>query len=295
MEQSVDLKQVLGYKFQPQAVSYNRRDVLTYALGIGACEERFAYEDDGDFATFPTYPVVLSMKGTSSDVVQFGTGGDMIPPGLVIDPGRLLHGEQSIELFGDLPTEGEFTQESRVVGFWDKGKGALMETETLMKDAQGTVVCKLGSGIFFRGLTGFGGERGDSAPKNVPPKRAPDVVEEIQTRPEQALLYRLSGDYNPLHADPSMAQMVGFERPILHGLCSFAISARGVLKGLCDNDPSKLRSVQVRFVSPVYPGETLVVEAWRDGNGAIFQTKVKERNLLVIANARADFTPRSRL
>lgn len=166
-----------------------------------------------------------------------------------------------------------------------------MKQESLLVDAKGTQYAKLISGVFIRGLGGFGGEKQPAEPTYSPPSRAPDAVGEFKTSPHQALLYRLSGDYNPLHADPKVAKMVGFPGPILHGLATFGIAASTILQTLFNNDPAQFKAVRVRFASPVFPGETLVTEMWKEGKDVIFQSKVKERNIVVLSNAVFESNP----
>jgi 3-hydroxyacyl-CoA dehydrogenase/3a,7a,12a-trihydroxy-5b-cholest-24-enoyl-CoA hydratase len=160
-----------------------------------------------------------------------------------------------------------------VLNFFDKGKGGLLEIEDTTYD-KGEPICRTVGGIYIRGLGGFGGERGPSRDKeNIPPQRAPDAVQEETTRETQAQIYRLSGDYNPLHIDPDLAQMVGFKKPILHGLCTYGYACRALIKAFAENDPSKMKSLRVRFANTVIPGDTLVTEMWDLGNGNIvFQT-----------------------
>jgi len=201
------------------------------------------------------------------------------------DPNMILHGEQSIEILKTLPLEAEFDVKTTVLGVYDKGKGMLMQQQSVLVDSAGVEYVKLIGGVFVRGLGGFGGEKQAPEKTYTPPNRAPDAVGEFVTSPHQALLYRLSGDYNPLHADPAVAKKVGFPGPILHGLASFGIAAQTILKTLLNNDPTLFKAIRVRFASPVFPGETLVTEMWKDGKDIIFQTKVKERNIVVISNA----------
>eukprot|EP01102_Stenamoeba_stenopodia_P006485 TRINITY_DN1778_c0_g1_i7.p1 TRINITY_DN1778_c0_g1~~TRINITY_DN1778_c0_g1_i7.p1 ORF type:complete len:310 (-),score=58.91 TRINITY_DN1778_c0_g1_i7:45-932(-) len=293
---SVNVAKVLATQFEPVPVSYTRRDLILYALGVGASELKFTYENDEAFSALPTYPVVLGMKGTTSDVVPFGSGYQAIEE-FPIDPAMILHGEQSLELLaGALPLEGRFTNKSKIIGLYDKGKGAVMVTETLTYDERDTPLVRAVSSIFVRGAGGFGGDRGPSGVANQPPNRAPDAVVTEKTTDNQALLYRLSGDYNPLHIDPEMATMVGFKKPILHGLCTFGFAARAVLKQYLNNNTKLFKAISVRFANPVYPGETLATEMWKEGNKIIFQVKVVERNVVVVSNGCVDVgTEKARL
>lgn len=285
---NVEPEKTIGYEYPPLPVSYNRRDAILYSLGIGANDLKYTFEGDEEFSLFPTYPVVLTFKGTKHDIVPFGE--NMGIPGLSFDPSMILHGEQYLEVLRHpLPVDGQFVNKAKITGLYDKGKGALVVTETNMCNESGQPLVKMISGTFIRGLGGFGGDKGPSGPVNVPPQRPPDAVLEDTTLPQQALIYRLSGDYNPLHANPMFAQMVGFERPILHGLCTFGFAAKAVIKQFANNDPTKFKSISVRFSSPVLPGETLVTQMWREGrNKIIFQTLVKERNKVVISNAAVE-------
>jgi len=188
-----------------------------------------------------------------------------------------------------VPPKGNWTSRPRITGVYDKGKGALVVMETEMIDESGEVAVVSVSSTFIRGIGGFGGARGPAVEENVKiPSRAPDISHAEKTSEHQAWIYRLSADYNPLHIDPGVAEMAGFKRPILHGLCSFGFAARAILKNCCANDPKKFKSIRVRFVSPVYPGETLVTEMWKESqNRIVFQVKVQERNVVVIGNAVA--------
>eukprot|EP00004_Rigifila_ramosa_P005693 TRINITY_DN16360_c0_g1_i1.p1 TRINITY_DN16360_c0_g1~~TRINITY_DN16360_c0_g1_i1.p1 ORF type:complete len:298 (-),score=69.14 TRINITY_DN16360_c0_g1_i1:34-927(-) len=297
MAEKTDAKKIVGFKYPVEEASYNARDLIIYSLGIGSNDLAFTYELHENFAAFPTYPVVLAFKGTSSDVLSFPPPSMMVfPDGMPsVNPAMILHGEQYLEVLRPLETEGKFKIQSRVIGFHDKGKGALQENETLMLNEAGEPVVKLVMGSFMRGVKGFE-SAGETYSKNYPaPSRAPDAVVEIKTSPDQALLYRLSGDYNPLHADPETATSVGFEKPILHGLCSFGIAARAVLSQFAGNDPTLFKAMKVRFASIVYPGETLVTEMWKEGNRIIFEVKVKERGTIAINNAYVDLHTKAKL
>lgn len=235
-------------------------------------------------AAYGADPVVLGFKGTSHDVVPFPPPTlSATPDGMpVVNPAMILHGEQSLELLRPLnPDGGELQCETKVVSFFNKGKGTLMESETLIKDTDGPVA-RLVSGSFVRGLTGFEGKGRKLPPRVQIPKREPDARESFQTLPTQAQLYRLSGDYNSLHIDPEIATSVGFPAPILHGLCTMGVAARALYKRYCGGDPAKFKSIRVRFASPCFPGETLETVMWESGNTVLFQTRVKERNVVVI-------------
>jgi 3-hydroxyacyl-CoA dehydrogenase/3a,7a,12a-trihydroxy-5b-cholest-24-enoyl-CoA hydratase len=215
--------------------------------------------------------------------------GLLSAPGVEINPMMILHGEQYIEIRKQpAPTGGKLTCKPKISSIYDKGKGALIEIEVETFDESGEVVHYNVFGTFVRGEGGFGGEKGPAA-GNEAPDRAPDKVVEMPTMPQQALLYRLSGDINPLHADPAFAGMAGFDKPILHGLCTFGHTGRAILKTYCDNDPEKLKSIKCRFTRHVFPGETIVTEMWDEGGGKIlFQVRTKERpEETSIANAVA--------
>jgi acyl dehydratase len=200
----------------------------------------------------------------------------------------LLHGEQYMEIRKHpVPTAGKLTTYPKVANIYDKGKGALIELEAETKDEAGDVVYYNVFGTFIRGEGGFGGEKGPAA-GNEPPERAPDKVVEMKTLPQQALIYRLSGDINPLHADPNFASMAGYEKPILHGLCTFGFACRAILKSYCDNDPEKFKSVKVRFSRHVFPGETIITEMWEEDGRIIFQVKTAERGEVAISNAAVE-------
>jgi acyl dehydratase/putative sterol carrier protein len=280
---------LLNSETPPSPVAYNKRDLILYALGVGATDLRYTYEGDSDFQAIPTYSTCFPFKGDSYDIVPFGGGSMASFPGAKFNPAMILHGEQETEVLSHpIPLEGNFVSKSKVIGVYDKGqgKGAVIVRETLTIDAAtNKKIFRNVTTIFVRGLGGFGGDRGPAQQNIEPPKRAPDAVQEDKTTANQALLYRLSGDYNPLHADPMLAQMVGFKQPILHGLCSYGYSCRAVLNKFCDNETKNFKLIKARFASPVFPGETLVTEMWKEGNRVIFVTKVKERNLVVINNA----------
>lgn len=274
---------VKGSEFEPNVFKYTSRDACLYALGIGFGQDpinknelKFAYEGSQEFSVFPTYSI------------NFGFGflpniGEI--PGLEFNPMMLLHGEQYLELKSPLPTEAEVTNSARVSEVLDKKSGVLLIIDSECVDQNGDTLAYNQYKIFIRGLGGFGGEREKSQELIELPSRPPDIVEEEKTLPHQALLYRLSGDRNPLHADPELASVGGFDRPILHGLCTFGFSAKAIMKHFANYDVSKFRSMQGRFSAHVFPGETLRIKMWQENKKILFQTIVVERNEIVLRNA----------
>lgn len=283
------------------AVSYNQRDLLLYACGIGCHELKYVYEYDDDFAAFPTYPVVLAFKGTDQDVCGFPSETMMAmintPPLKGVK--GVLDGERYIECVAPIdPEGGEFLLQQRLVGIHKRGSGASVETEARLVDKDGKVFYKFLSGTFMLGARNFTDAGTSYSAKIAPPARSPDKVEEFVTSPFQAQLYRLSGDYNPLHVDPMNAKMMGFKVPILHGLCSLGIATRAVIKAFANNDSSRFRALKLRFSKPVLPGQTIVTQMWKDGahpNRIVFNCIVKETGTIVISNAYIELTPVAKL
>jgi acyl dehydratase len=210
---------------------------------------------------------------------------------MAVNPAMVLHGEQRIELSGPIPTHGTVTTTPTIRAVYDKGKGAVIVVVAVTIDDTGTVLFKNTFTTFARGEGGFGGDRGPTGAKNAPPSRPADAVVRAKTLPQQALIYRLSGDMNPLHADPEFAKLGGYQQPILHGLCSFGYVGRAVLRTYCGNEPVRLQSLDVRFSGVVFPGETIVTEMWlEDGGRVVLQARTEERGDVVISNAAATVT-----
>ena len=289
----IDVDQALGYQFPELKSSYDERDLAMYALGVGAATNptddrdlQLVYELHGKgMKALPTYGVIPALN----TIFTLGKEGKTAP-GLNYSLDRVLHGEQYTELMRPLPLKAKLTHKSRISKIFDKGKNALVVTEVVSYDEQGNELTKNEITTFVRGAGGWGGDRGPSQDVNVPPDRAPDKVVEDKIPPHQALLYRLSGDWNPLHADPGFAKAFGFERPILHGLCTFGYAGRHVVQAFApDGNPDWFRSIRVRFAATVMPGDTLVTEMWKENDQKIiFRCKVKERDQVVVSNAAVE-------
>lgn len=261
----------VGARSEPVRHSWTSRDAILYALGVGA--GAVDPLDELAFTTENTNGVEQQVLPTMAVVLGAGGGGAFASIGS-FNPAMLVHGEEAIELHRPIPVAGEVETVGEIIGIYDKGKGALVELRSVSTDtATGQPLLTVTMSAFIRGEGGWGGDRGPSGPKNPPPERAPDHEQAYMTRSDQALLYRLSGDRNPLHSDPSFAAMGGFDRPILHGLCTYGFTGRALLHRLCAGDPARFRSMEGRFSSPVLPGERLTVRMWDTGPGeAVFQT-----------------------
>ncbi|KAI0649674.1 peroxisomal dehydratase [Trametes meyenii] len=273
----IDLASAVGWQEDDQHVSWNQRDVLIYAVGIGAKKDDFALinELDKSWAPFPTYPVVLPFKGTNQDVVNFRelmTGGKRAPGLPKFDPNRGVHGSQSIEILKPLPAESGpgWKVKKRIVAVSENKSGIILENELLLVDAHDTPYAKLYSASFNLGAKATGGTfakriAGPPQAAPVPKDRAPDWVVRDQTTPEQAVAYRLSGDYNELHINPAIGASTGFGGVILHGLATFGFAARAVVSAVGGGDPRALTLFGVRFTAPVKPGDALETRVWEVG------------------------------
>ncbi|KAF9069232.1 hydroxysteroid dehydrogenase [Rhodocollybia butyracea] len=272
--------------------SYTERDIILYNLGVGATanELKWTYEvvsqtkiyepnRDDEFAAIPTFGVIPQFSASSA--LPF----DWLPN---FNPAKLLHGEQFLSIKGPIPTSGDLVSSARVLEALDKGKAAAVTTIVETRDKHsGQLVFENQSTVYIRGSGGFGGrrtgtDRGPATAPNDPPQRAPDAISEERTHSSQAALYRLSGDMNPLHILPEFAAIGGFDKPILHGLCSMGIAGKHVLQAF-----GPFEDIKVRFAGVVYPGETLVTEMWKEGSKVIFLSKVKERDTIILASAGA--------
>lgn len=277
----IDYDKLMAYDIPEVRQSYGPRECAFYALSIGVGQDPMDRADlsfvgAGQLTPFPTLPLVLGHPGFW-----------LSNPDTGVDAVRLVHGEQGITLYAPLPSEGTVVGKTRVVGIIDKGegRGALLYSEKQLRDAEtGALYATTRSTTFLRGDGGFGGPVGPVKAFHIVPDTAPEIVHETVTRPEQALWYRWNGDNNPLHLDPDVAAKAGFERPILHGLCSLGIAAHGLVATLCKGDPQRLKGLDARFTAMVTPGETLRTEIWADGS---FRTCAVERDVVVIGNGLA--------
>jgi acyl dehydratase len=278
----IDYQKLKNWPIPTIEQRYTERDTMLYALGLGCGADpidredlRFVYEDG--LRALPMMGVVLA-----------GPGFWLKDPATGVDWKKVLHGEQGLILHQPLPASGTVTGASRITEIIDRGdKGAFLYSERVVVDATGQKLCTLTSTTVLRGDGGFGGPTGPAPEPHPVPPRAPDLAVDLPTLPQAALIYRLSGDYNPLHADPEVAKAVGFPRPILHGLCTFGVAGRALLKACCGNDPTRLREMRLRFSAPVLPGETIRTELWRDGAVVSFRARVVERDVVVLNNGRA--------
>jgi acyl dehydratase len=277
----IDREKALAHRFPPGEGGYERDDVILYHLGIGAGnpptdENELQYTYERRLKVLPTFAVVVGIGG----------GGLRKVPGLDFNPALLLHGEQAVEVHRPLPPEAsKLHGQTRLRDIYDKGKAALAVLENSVSDAEGPLWTTR-MALFLRGEGGFGGPAGPSV-GNDPPDRAPDGVLETSTLPQQALLYRLCGDKNPLHADPEFARRGGFDRPIIHGLCSYGLTCKAVCDGVLGGDVTRIRGYEARFRGVAFPGETYLTEYWHEDGGILLQAKSKERDgAIIISNAR---------
>ncbi|XP_020219414.1 enoyl-CoA hydratase 2, peroxisomal [Cajanus cajan] len=284
----------LSHKFPHTTYSYTERDAALYALGVGAClsdavdtdELKYVYHGDGQkfIKVLPTFAAILPNMFQS---------GVLDLPGLEYDPRLLLHGQQYIELYKPFPSSCHIHNKVSLAGLHDKGKAAILEVETKSYEKEsGDLLCMNRTTVYLRGAGGFSKTSKPFSYTNYPgkqtstvkiPESKPFSVFEDRTQPSQALIYRLSGDYNPLHSDPMIAKVAGFSQPILHGLCTLGFAVRAIIKKICRGDPDLIKSIVGRFLLHVYPGETLVTEMWLEGSRVIYRTKVKERNRAVLS------------
>lgn len=260
----------VGSESEPTTVSWTSKDALLYAVSLGAGTSELQYTTENtngvEQQVLPTFPVVIP-----------GGGGTRISMG-TFNPAMLVHGSQSVTLHKTLPVNGTASVVSKIAAMYDKGKAGVVVLETRATGQDGEPLYTTGASLFIRGEGGWGGDRGPSGAVNVPPDRAPDHSITYVTSPDQALLYRLNGDRNPLHSDPSFAAMGGFDRPILHGLCTYGFTGRALTHAVCGGESSRFKHIEGRFASPVIPGEALTISIWNTADGeAVFTTAVGDR------------------
>jgi acyl dehydratase len=281
----IDYEKLIHFEIPEVEQKLTTRDTMLYALGVGLGadpmdENQLKFVYDEKLVALPTMAIILAYPGPW--YAKSGTG---------ITRTHVVHGEQGFTIHRPLPVEGTVVGRTQIESVLDKGKdkGALVLTRTTVREkSSGEVVCTLTSTSFCRADGGFGGASGPTAPVHGIPERTADLTCDLPTLPQAALIYRLSGDYNPLHADPAYAQKAGFKRPILHGRATFSIAGHALLKACCGYEPAKLKSMQGRFSSPVYPGEVIRTEMWVDGGIVTFRSTVPHRNVTVINNGRAE-------
>ncbi|ATY10840.1 3-alpha,7-alpha,12-alpha-trihydroxy-5-beta-cholest-24-enoyl-CoA hydratase [Amycolatopsis sp. AA4] len=270
----IDPAVAIGADLGEVRFAWTPSDVLLYHLAVGAgadpvAERELRYTYERDLRVLPTFATVAAnLRTFEPPALNF--------PGVDIDLAKVLHGKQEIALHRPIPAEGKAVARTRIADVFDKGKAAVLVQETEVADESGAPLWTARSSIFARGEGGFGGERGPSD-KIEWPDREPDAVLDVPTLPQQALLYRLCGDRNPLHADPAFAKAAGFDRPILHGLCTYGVVAKAVVDAFLDGDPERVSAFGTKFAGVVFPGENLRVRVWRENGRLLVTTTASER------------------
>ena len=284
---ALNFDRLMNFRLGPVTIDFAPRDTILYALGVGygydpLDEAQLRFVDEKELLAAPTMAVVIGAGAWLLQDPEFG-----------VTKTGLVHGEQGFTMHRPFPCKGPLGVETRVTEVVDKGagKGALVVSETTLTDpADNARVATISSTSFCRADGGFGGPRNvvnPTAPAAPAPERMPDIVCDLPTVAQAALIYRLSGDYHALHIDPQFARAAGFERPILHGRCTFGIAGHALLRSCCDYDPTRLQAMACRFSAPVYPGEIVRTEIWRDGTRAQFRSTVPARDVVVLSNGQA--------
>ncbi len=273
----MDLSQI-GREIGPNEIRWTPDECILYALGVGSGTSELAFTTENTQGVsqrvLPTFVTSVGRGGGAGqvDALSFGSYG----------PHQVVHASHKVELHRALSPEGRALATMRVAGIWDKRSGALVELETTARDADtGEVMFRNIASLFVLGEGGFGGPHGPVLGGPRHPAREPDHTVSELTRPEQALIYRLSGDHSRIHSDPAVSRLANFERPILHGLCSFGYAGRALLNSVCDGDPARFRSMSARFAKPGFPGDTLTTRIWVDGEAAQFETRCQRGEALV--------------
>lgn len=276
---------LLALKIPDVERTYTKRDPIFYALTLGLGQDPMSEDElpfvlENNLKILPTFPVVVAQPGQWAR--ELDTGIDWV---------KIVHGEHDLVLHKPLPAAATVTSTTRIIDAIDKGpgKGALVISQREVRDKQsGDLYATITQTTFARGDGGFGGPKRPTPAPHTLPDRAPDMTCDLPTRPEMALLYRWNADMNPLHADPAIAKAAGYPRPILHGLATFGVAGHAILKTMCGYDPGRFKSIAGRFSSPVYPGETIRTEMWRDGPVVSFRARLVERDVIVLNNGRAE-------
>ena len=277
----IDVDAALGSTLPSQQFAWDQDRVILYHLGLGAGAPatdpiELSYTYEGNLSVLPSFGTVAAYSSMAS--ISMARGVD-------INWALLLHGEQDLEIRRSIPRSGDVTSQPRISHIYDKGRAALMVVEVTSTDNRsGEVLFVNRASLFIRGEGGWGGDSGPKA-SNQAPSREPDHVVHSATLPQQALLYRLSGDKNPLHADPAFAALGGFDRPILHGLCTYGVVCKAAVDTVLGGDPGRVRRYQARFTGVVFPGETVVTRMWEEGDVVLLEAEVEERNATVLSNA----------
>jgi acyl dehydratase len=277
----IQYPQVLNLSEAGVPLAWSEQEVMLYALAIG-----LGNTSSGERELPFVYEQGLKVTPTFAAMALY----HVRPGDLGIDQAGMLHGAQAMEFFRPLPANAKLVADSRVVSVHDRGRdrGAILLTEITIRDpADGAAIATLTNTIFARRDGGFGGPGVPPPPPHPMPGRAPDLSLDFAMQPNQALLYRLLGDRNPLHADPAVARAAGFEKPILHGLCTYGVTCRAVLQAYADYDPARIRSHAARFAAPVYPGDVLSIDLWADGDVVSFEAHVRARGVTVIKHGRS--------
>ncbi|PQP21978.1 3-alpha,7-alpha,12-alpha-trihydroxy-5-beta-cholest-24-enoyl-CoA hydratase [Rhodococcus opacus] len=274
----IDLDMAVGASVGSNVHTWNETDVVIYHLGLGAGHEptdpkQLRYVLADRLRVLPTYAVIPGSEGTR---------GFRNVPGLEFDPNRMLHGEHEIRIEKPIATSGTVRTDGTIAAIYDKGHAALTVMEAASYDENGDLAFVNRFSVFMRGAGGFGGPPGPKASSQSTPDREPDATFEMATVPQQALIYRLSGDVNPIHSDPEIARKAGFDQPILHGLCTFGMVCRGVVDTMLGGEVEAVRSYRSRFAGPVLPGETVVVRVWEEGQTRLIEASVRERGKTVL-------------
>jgi acyl dehydratase len=276
----IDVAKATAAEPRTTDLAWDHKDVLLYHLGVGAGRpatdpDELRYTLESRLQVLPSF---VTVAGGS-----LAAAGGLSAPGIDVNLAAVLHGGQRIELHRPIPATGKAVQTSRIAAVYDKGKAAVIVLRSEVADGEGPLWAA-DTQIFVRGEGGFGGDRGPSARAEAP-GRDPDRTSDVTTREDQALLYRLSGDWNPLHADPEFAEVAGFDRPILHGLCSYGIALKAVVDTMLDGDVARVRAYSTRFAGIFFPGETLRVRMWReDGRIRVSATSVDRDDAPVLAD-----------